>query len=189
MTQYPSKDVDKDDIEYKSMRDAGYYLLMDEITQESCADLIRWMLEETLSKKKKKTLNLILSSAGGDLGSAFAVVDMIKGSKIPIHITGIGVVGSAALVIFLSGAVRTLTPNTSILSHQFSWASEGKQHELLAALKEFNLTKDRMLGHYKKCTNLKDADIKKYLLPPEDVWLSADEALKLNICDQVKEMY
>jgi ATP-dependent Clp protease protease subunit len=117
------------------------------------------------------------------------MVDIIKGSTIPVHTTGIGLVGSAALVIFLSGTVRSLTPNTSILSHQFSWASEGKQHELFAAMKEFNLTKDRMFAHYKKCTGLKDIEIKKYLLPPEDVWLSAPEALKLNICDHVKEMY
>jgi len=26
------------------------------------------------------------------------------------------------------------------------------------------------------------------LLPPQDVWLSAPEALKLGICDNVKEM-
>jgi len=189
MTNYPAKDAEKPDIEYKSMRDSGYYLLMDEITQESCSDVIRWILEETLSKKKKKSLNLIISSGGGDLSSAFALVDIIKGSSIPVHTTGIGLVGSAALVIFLSGTVRSLTPNTSILSHQFSWASEGKQHELFAAMKEFNLTKDRMFAHYKKCTGLKDIEIKKYLLPPEDVWLSAPEALKLNICDHVKEMY
>jgi ATP-dependent protease ClpP protease subunit len=72
MTNYPAKDAEKPDIEYKSMRDSGYYLLMDEITQESCSDVIRWILEETLSKKKKKSLNLIISSGGGDLSSAFA---------------------------------------------------------------------------------------------------------------------
>ena len=83
---------------------------------------------------------------------------------------------------------RLLTPNTSILSHQFSWGSFGKEHELFAAVKEFDLTTKRMIKHYKKCTGLSDADIRKYLLPPQDVWLSAPEALKLGICDNVKEM-
>jgi ATP-dependent Clp protease protease subunit len=190
MTNYPQKPDDRDDdYEYKSMRDSGYYLLMDEITQESCADTIRWVLEESLSKKKKKHLNLVISSGGGDLSSAFALVDIIKGAKIPVHTTGIGVVGSAALVIFLAGARRVLTPNTSVLSHQFSWGADGKEHELFAVMKEFTLTKNRMLNHYRKCTGLKDSEIKKYLLPPEDVWLGADEALKLHICDEIKEMY
>jgi len=47
------------------------------------------------------------------------------------------------------------------------------------------LTYDRMLNHYKKHTKLSLADIKKYLLPSEDVYLSAEEALKYKICDKI----
>ena len=99
-------------------------------------------------------------------------------------------IASAGLLIFISGTKgkRLLTPNTSILSHQFTWGSFGKEHELFAAVKEFDLTTKRMIKHYKKCTGLTDKDIRKYLLPPQDVWLSAAEALKLGICDDVKEM-
>ena len=99
-------------------------------------------------------------------------------------------IASAGLLIFISGTKgkRLLTPNTSILSHQFSWGSFGKEHELFAAVKEFDLTTKRMIKHYKKCTGLTDKDIRKYLLPPQDVWLSAPEARKLGICDNVKEM-
>lgn len=188
MTTYPVA-AEKEDAEYPAMSAAGYYLLMSEINQETVALVIKWILEENFSKKKKKLLNLVISSGGGDLGAAFALVDIIKGSKIPIATTGIGEVGSAALLIFLTGSNRVLTPNTSILSHQFSWFSEGKEHELFAAMKEFSLTQHRMLTHYKKCTKLSDDDIKKYLLPPQDIWLTAEEAQKLGICDDIKEMY
>ena len=80
-------------------------------------------------------------------------------------------IASAGLLIFISGArgKRLLTPNTSILSHQFTWGSFGKEHELFAAVKEFDLTTKRMIQHYKKCTGLSDKDIRKYLLPPQDV--------------------
>jgi len=32
---------------------------------------------------------------------------------------------------------------------------------------------------------LSEEDIKQYLLPPHDVYLSADEALKFGICDNI----
>jgi len=84
---------------------------------------------------------------------------------------------------------RTLTPNTSILSHQFSWGSWGKEHELFAQVKEFELSTKRMIEHYKKCTGLKEKQIREFLLPPEDRWLSAKEAKKLGLCDSVKSVY
>ena len=46
-----------------------------------------------------------------------------------------------------------------------------------------------MLDHYKKCTGLDEEEIREHLLPPEDRWLSAKEAKKLGICDQVKSVY
>ena len=165
---------------------------MEDIDTSSCKAAIEFILENNFNNevKKPKELNLIICSPGGDLSAAFALIDVMRGSSIPIKTTGLGMIASAGLLIFISGTrgKRLLTPNTSILSHQFTWGSFGKEHELFAAVKEFDLTTKRMIKHYKKCTGLSDKDIRKYLLPPQDVWLSAPEALKLGICDNVKEM-
>jgi ATP-dependent Clp protease protease subunit len=103
---------------------------------------------------------------------------------------GLGSVGSAGLLIFLAGIKgrRILTPNTSILSHQFSWGNEGKAHELFATIKDFELTHKRMVDHYRVCTGLDDETIKSVLLPPQDVYLSATEACKYGICDLIAEI-
>ena len=84
---------------------------------------------------------------------------------------------------------RVLTPNTSILSHQYSWGTYGKEHDLFATVKEYELTTYRMLTHYKKCTGLTEKKIREFLLPAEDVWLSAKQAKKLGLCDSVKTVY
>jgi ATP-dependent protease ClpP protease subunit len=55
-------------------------------------------------------------------------------------------------------------------------------------MKEFELTQKRMVQHYKDCTGLDDETIRAKLLPPHDVWLSAQEALALNICDAISEL-
>jgi ATP-dependent Clp protease protease subunit len=113
----------------------------------------------------------------------------MRSSKIPIKTVGLGAIASAGLCIFLAGfpGRRILTPNTSILSHQFSWGSSGKVHELFATVKEFELTQLRMIKLYQETTNLDEDTIKKVLLPPQDVYLSAEEALSYCICDHVSD--
>ena len=133
----------------------------------------------------------MICSPGGQIPECFALIDIMKGSKIPIHTVGLGCIASCGLLLFITGEKghRVLTPNTSILSHQFSWGNWGKEHELFAQVKEFELSTKRMLDHYKKCTGLNEEEIREHLLPPEDVWLSAKEAKKLGICDNVKSVY
>ena len=168
---------------YKS----GLYLLMDVITAESCKDAIEFILKQNAEKKKQKRLQFMICSPGGDVPSCFALIDIMKGSRIPIHTVGLGVIASCGLLLFITGekGKRTLTPNTSILSHQYSWGSYGKEHELFAQVKEFELSTERMINHYKKCSGLTEEQIREHLLPPEDRWLSAKEAKKLGICDKV----
>ena len=170
----------------------GHHVFMNEVTQETMKPLIDWIISENYNKvKKKKELTLGICSPGGDLNACFALVDIMKGSKIPIRTIGMGMIASCGLLMFISGEKgrRVLTPNTSILSHQFSWGSFGKEHELFAAVKEFDLTTQRMIDHYKKCTGLSEKDIRQYLLPPQDVWLSAKEAKKLGLCDSIQSTY
>lgn len=171
-----------------TLNDHGIMVLMGEINHDSIKPVIEWILLENYVKKKKlKELLLMICSEGGDMEPAFALIDVMRNSKIPIKTVGLGQIASCGLLIFLAGAKgrRVLTPNTSILSHQFSWGSEGKAHELLATVKEFELTQKRMIQHYRSCTDLDEETIKTVLLPPQDVYLSAEEALKYNICDHI----
>jgi ATP-dependent Clp protease protease subunit len=168
----------------------SFYLLMEEISLASAKQLVEWIFEANFAEERPDLLNLIICSPGGDLNAAFAVIDTMKGSAIPIRTIGLGQIASAGLMIFIAGDKkhRILTPNTSILSHQYSWGAFGKEHELFATVKEFDLTTKKMIQHYKKCTGLTDAKIREVLLPPQDIWLSPLEAKKLGLCDEVKEL-
>ena len=170
----------------------GHHVFMSDVTQESMKPLIDWIIAENFNQKdKKRELTLGICSPGGDLNACFALVDVMKGSKIPIRTIGMGMIASCGLLMFISveKGKRILTPNTSILSHQYSWGTYGKEHELFAQVKEYDLTTERIVNHYKKCTGLSEKDIRKYLLPPHDVWLSAKEAKKLGLCDKIQSTY
>ena len=78
-----SKDTPTDDADlYKS----GIYLLMDDISSDSCKDAIEFVLKQNAEKKKQKRLQFLICSNGGDVPPCFALIDVMRGSRIPIHL-------------------------------------------------------------------------------------------------------
>lgn len=174
----------------KELSDYGVHMLTGEITEESTDDAIKFILEANLNKTHK-VLNLIVNSGGGDCTAGFALIDVMLGSKIPVHTTGLGILASMGLVIFIAGekGKRVLTPNTLIMSHQYLAVAWGKEHELLANRKQHDILTKMVLTHYRRHTKLKtDEAIRKYLLPAHDVWLKASEAKRYGLCDQVRNV-
>lgn len=172
----------------EALRENGIYVFMDDITAETIKPVVEWILYENhVAKHRKSELLLMICSTGGELQNAFALIDVMNSSTVPIKTVGLGVIASCGLLIFMAGSKnrRILTPNTSILSHQFTWYNEGKAHELFATMREFELTQQRMIDHYRRCTGQDEATIREYLLPAQDRWLNSNEALKLKICDAV----
>jgi ATP-dependent Clp protease protease subunit len=94
----------------------SFFLLMEDISLATCKSAVEWIFEANFSEERPEMLNLIITSPGGDLNAAFALVDTMRGSAIPIRTIGLGQIASAGLLIFISGdkGQRILTPNTSI---------------------------------------------------------------------------
>lgn len=168
---------------------SSFGMIFGELGTSDAQIIIEWIINANFGDPEERPdiLNLLINSEGGSLYDAFAIIDVMKSSIIPIRTIGLGQISSAALMVFMSGTKgeRVLTPNTSILSHRYSAGSHGKEHELFAIVKEFNIVKDRMMNLYKKATGLREEKIKKLLLPAEDVFLTAQEALELKLCDRI----
>lgn len=172
-----------------NLNSKGIFLFMGEVDDDICQDAIEFLMEESLSGKHEE-LTIMINSPGGSMTSGFAVVDVMAGCKIPVKTIGLGVIASMGLDIFIAGkkGERTLTPNTLVMSHQYSWGQYGKEHELMSGIKSFNLMTQMAIRHYKKHTKMTEKQIRKYLLPAHDVWLSAKEALELGLCDIIKNL-
>lgn len=169
-----------------------YFLFNKEFDAESTGEAIEFIIARNImTKNRPKHMTMIINSPGGEISGAFALIDIMKGSKVPVHTYGLGEIASCGLMTFIAGekGKRLITRNTAILSHQYSWHSSGKHNELMATVKEFENTHKRILEHYKRCTGLTEAQIKKFLLPAQDVWLTAQEAVKYGIADEVVEFY
>jgi len=132
-------------------------------------------------------ITMIVNSGGGSINAAWQICDVMDYISTPVYTTGLGQIASAALMIFMNGEPgnRVITEKTSIMSHLYSWGAAGGHNNLISVNKEFKSTYERMLAHYINCTGLKKKTIEKELLCEHDIWLTADEALKFNIADEV----
>jgi len=165
------------------------HFLTGEIESANIYECIKWITYENLDHKPGKTLTLYINSTGGDLYEAFALVDIMKSSKHPIKVIGIGAVMSAAFLIFASGTkgLRYAAHNTSFMCHQFSENMESKYHDLKATMKENDLCNAKMVSILKEATGLPASKIKSKLLTASDIYLSSQEVIDLGVADHFLE--
>lgn len=168
-------------------KNPSIHLLFGPINDDTILSVCEWILQSNFSENPPEALTLFINSEGGDLHSAFACIEMMKGSRIPIHTIGVGQICSAGLILFLAGEVghRVLTSTCSIMSHDYRTEVSGPHHELVAVQKELNFTHDRIVEHYKTRTGLSEKLIRKHLISSGDNWLSPAEAVKLGIADKI----
>ena len=171
----------------------GIHYFTGDFNVNSTKPVIEWIIASNLvpSHQRLKYLTLVINSVGGEVDSAFALIDVMKGSSIPIHTIGLGGIYSCGLLTFMAGEKghRVVTPQTTIMSHRFSGGAYGKEHELFSRINSYEMTKDKIMNHYMKCTGLSESKVTKYLLPPEDVFLTAEEAVKRGLADSVVSSY
>ena len=162
------------------------FFAFDKINIEISKAICQWIIENNMVKVKHPSLTMFINSDGGELASAFSIIDVMNSSLIPIHTIGTGEIVSAGLMVFMAGnkGTRTLTPNTTVMSHRFSAGIEnGKFHDLQAQHKEYEMLNERMMTHFINHTGLTKREIDKVLLPPHDVYLSPEKAVEYNIAD------
>ena len=162
------------------------HFLTGDIEEENVNECIRWLIYENLDPKEK-ILTLYINSTGGDLYQAFALIDIMRNSTHTIRTVGIGSIMSSAFLIFSAGTKgeRYIAANTGIMCHQFSETTEGKYHDIKAAVRETESLNTRMLSILKEATGLVPSKIKAKLLPASDVYLSAQEAVDLGVADHI----
>lgn len=166
------------------------HFLSGDIEEQNILKTIQWIIYENAvsgSTGEPNTLQLYVNSTGGDLYHALGLIDMMRLSKNPIQTIGVGAIMSAAFLIFASGQKghRYITKNCSIMCHQYSDTYEGKHHDLKSFSKEAEMTNDRMLRVLQDASGLSSREVKKKLLTPSDIWLSAEELVKLGIADHI----
>jgi len=181
------KDDVKDD---KGLKEYGIIYVsggIDDGTSESvCKEIIEFNISNRVDH-----IQMIINSPGGSCPAGFAIIDIMEWSRLPIYTTGIGMIASMGLLIFMTGhkGRRVITPRTSILSHRYSAMTWGNHSQLLAGRKEQDLEHQRIVDHYLRYSGLSSQkELETHLLRDVDTWLSPDEAVEFGIVDVIESL-
>lgn len=137
------------------------------------------------NQSSDQPINFYINSPGGSVYDAFAIYDTMQFVKSPVHTYGIGVQASAAAFLLSSGekGKRFILPHATVMIHQPSSGTRGKVTDQEIDLKEALRLKKVLEEIVAKNTG---QPVKKVHEDMErDYWISANEAKKYGIVDQV----
>ena len=173
----------------RGLTDYGIIYLSGPIQEGTAEGVCKQIIEYNI-KGEVNQIQMVINSPGGSCAAGFSIIDIMEWSRIPIYTTGIGMIASMGLLVFMTGerGRRVVTPRTSILSHRFSAFSFGTHSQLIAGRKEEDLEHDRIVQHYLTYSNMASQDeLEKYLLRDVDTWLTPDEAIQYGLADLIEQ--
>lgn len=132
-----------------------------------------------------KPIYLHINSFGGGVFAAFAAIDFIRQSTIPVHTIIEGASASAATLMSVVGVKRYIRPHASMLIHQLSSWFGGKLTEIEDDYKNVQQMHDTIKEIYKTHTKLREGELEEML--KHDLWWKAEKCLKVGLVDEVWE--
>mgnify|MGYP001967957239 CR=1 FL=1 len=133
---------------------------------------------------------MVVSTHGGSAAEMFSildVMDMIKQRTCDVETIGIGKVMSAGVPILAAGTPgkRKVGSNCRIMLHNVMAGSHGTIISMENELEEIKWVQERYIHCLAGYTKLTPAKIKKLLKTQKDVYISAQEAIKMGIADEI----
>ena len=86
----------------KGLSDYGTIYLSGSIEDGTSESVCKEIIEYNISGKTDH-IQMIINASGGSCPAGFAIIDIMEWSRIPIFTTGIGMIASMALLVFMTG--------------------------------------------------------------------------------------
>lgn len=175
---------------YQGLEERIYWLLgpVDDCLYDLVQYIVAWNREDEnadLEIKDRKPIRIVIASEGGSLDVQKTVTSFIELSKTPVIGIAIGMVASAASMIYLSCHKRLATSNCTFVFHRGSASDISGTYQQIAAFME-NYAKDiaNMFEFYKSHTNY-DPELIENKLDSGDWYIDADEAVENGIVHEI----
>ena len=199
MVAQKAEEAEKEEDDLNSMRSVGLY---GDVDEERIAEVISALLtlqhvgkpkydEEGELTEEGKPIKLYVSTYGGSADEMAALVDIMNVVKkdCPIETIGIGKVMSAGVLILASGTKgeRYIGKNCRVMIHSVIAGNHGSLHNLENELTEIKKMQDIYLQSLADATNMTKKQLKSFMRRKQNVYLNAEEAIKLGIADKILE--
>jgi ATP-dependent protease ClpP protease subunit len=140
--------------------------------------------DKNIPVSKRKPIQLLIHSGGGDVITAMNVIDVIKTSKTPVHGIALGLVGSAAGIIYISTHKRFAYPNSTILIHDGSLMLSSTAKKAKQTMEYYDKLDERIKNIILENTKIPG---ELYDQKADEEWyiLSQPEGVELGIVDEI----
>ena len=179
--------------------------LIGDIDEEKASDIIYGMLVMSESSKKeilinpkkpklgtkvdRKPFEILISTYGGSASEMFGIYDTMRKVKegCIISTCGVGKVMSAGVLLLAAGTkgTRRIGKNCRVMIHDIKSGAAGDILDIENEVSEIKWVQDKYVELLSKETKMTKNYIKKLIKKKVNVYLSADEAVKLGIADEV----
>lgn len=137
-----------------------------------------------LDAESAEPITLYIDSPGGSASGMFAVYDVVRLLRAPVHATCVGMAASAAAFLLATATgTRSATPNARIMIHQPSGGAQGTAADIQIQAAQIGLLRARaeqiLAERSGQPVERVAADMQR------DFWLSADEAVGYGLLDEV----
>jgi len=145
--------------------------------------------EDNKEQDSPEPLQIIISTHGGSAHEMFAIYDVMRLLKkeCELETIGIGKVMSAGVVLLAAGTKgkRKIGENCRVMVHPVASASVGDLSDIENETKEIKILQKLYTKALVENSELTESQVKKMLKKKINVYMSAEEALKHGIVDEI----
>ena len=133
---------------------------------------------------EREPIKLYIYTYGGACYAGFALIDVIRASKTPVHTIVLGTAMSMGIFIFNAGHKRLIGEHATLLYHDVSLhlkdeMTEGIKINLDEALRLQKMGSDFLMEY----SLVEESVLKDYINRKADWYIPAEEAIRLKIAD------
>ena len=173
---------------YRENNHIYFYTEIDRNTISKLNVLLREAEEYCVILSLKLRIDLVpiylhIYSNGGYIHAAFAAIDVINSSKVPVYSIIEGATASAGTLISIVCKKRYIRPTAYMLIHQLSSEIWGKMDAIIDEYKNLTQLMSKIKSIYKKYSSLTPKKLDKLL--KHDLWLDAKKSIKYGLVDKL----
>jgi len=168
----------------KHLLDARAVVLTGPVTDDLSARIVSQLLALD-AKDPEKPIRVYINSPGGSVDAGFAIYDVMRFVKSPVHSVSIGLAASAATIILLGAdeGHRYATPSTRFLLHQPSTGLHGQASDVAIGAREILKLRQAINELLAAETGQDLARIAEDT--HRDFWMTASEAKEYGLIDTI----
>ena len=154
------------------------------LTQELVHYIVKWNREDRdIPEMDREPIRLLFDSPGGDLDAQAAICSIIELSKTPVIGIAIGLVASAASLIYLSCHVRLALKSSYFILHKGSAALSGDFENIMNSIDDYKKEVEKMVSFIIERSKYTREEVEEHI--NKDWYVRAPQALEKGLVDEI----